>query len=436
MRGWSLSRVFGFAILLVALGPCAAQAQPAEPAPLSIDDFFDDGAVRDINLVINSRDWAALKSNFESNTYYPCRLEWNGLTVTNVGIRSRGSGSRNPVKPGLRVDVDRYSLSQTFLSMKSFVLDNMMQDRSMVRERIAMRFFKRMGLPAPREANVRLLINNQYVGLYTAVESIDKGFLGRTFGADEDGRVENDGYLFEYRWGSEYRFEYLGDDLGAYAMFEPRTRETEPVSKVWGPIQKMIKAINESPDPLFVEDVSKYLDLGTFVKHIAVENFLAELDGILGYAGLNNFYLYRFEGQKRSQFIPWDKDNTFFMIEYPVLQGVGENVLARRTLAVPQFRTAYLETLLAAADSAAEPEVGPDGELPEIGDPVSPGWLEREILRISQQIRPFVQADVLKPWTNDEFEEAVQQLLAFARQRPAFVRGEAEHVRRSASQVR
>lgn len=429
MRGWFASRLLVVAILLVAPmpRPAAAQSTPAEG--LSHDNFFDDTAVRDINLVINSKDWAALKSGFESNTYYPCSLTWNGLTVKNVGIRSRGSGSRSPVKPGLRVDFDRYSVSQTFLGLKSFVLDNLLQDRSMIKERLSMHVFRRMGFPAPREAHVRLLINNQYVGLYAAVEAIDKGFLGRAFGADEDGGVENDGYLFEYDWLSEYRFEYLGDSFDAYAMFKPETRESDPASKVWGPIEKMIKAINESPDALFVEDVSAYLDLEKFSRHLAVENFLAEHDGILGYAGLNNFYFYRFEGRKRSQFLPWDKDNTFFMIEYPILQGVAENVLARRTLNEPQFRNTYLDALTATADLADEPAVGPDGERPEPGDAPTPGWLEREILREYEQIRSLAREDALKPWTDDEFEEAVQQLLDFARLRPAFVRREVKNVR-------
>ena len=425
MRGWFASRLVVFAILLVAVRPSPASAQ------LSHDDFFDDGAIRDINLVINSRDWTALKSNFESNTYYPCRLTWNGLTVSNVGIRSRGSGSRSPVKPGLRVDFDRYSVGQTFLGLKSFILDNLLQDRSMLKERISMKFFRRMGIPAPREAHVRLLINNEYVGLYAAVEAIDKGFLGRTFGVDEDGGVENDGYLFEYDWLSEYRFEYLGGDVDKYAMFKPKTRETEPASKIWGPIENMVQAINESPDPLFVEDVSKYLDLDLLTRHVAIENFLAELDGILGYAGLNNFYLYRFEGRKRSQFLPWDKDNTFFMIQYPIMQGVADNVLARRTLALAQFRNTYLDTLVASADSADEPEARADGERPEAGEAAAPGWLEREITSEYQQIRALARGDVLKPWTNDEFEEAVQQLLDFARERPAFVRSEVKNVRGS-----
>ena len=39
------------------------------------------------------------------------------------------------------------------------------------------------------------------------------------------------------------------------------------------------------------------IDLGGFMRYIAVENFLAEQDGLLGNWGVNNFYLYRFQKQ-------------------------------------------------------------------------------------------------------------------------------------------
>jgi hypothetical protein len=48
---------------------------------------------------------------------------------------------------------------------------------------------------------VRLFIKDQFIGLYAAVESIDKTFLGRTFGADNHGGTENDGYLGGGRQG-------------------------------------------------------------------------------------------------------------------------------------------------------------------------------------------------------------------------------------------
>jgi hypothetical protein len=74
-----------------------------------------------------------------------------------------------------------------------------------MRERAAMRFYQRMGLPAPREAHVALFVNNNYAGLYAVVEEIDKDLLARVFGRNGTG-VENDGYLFEYRWTTEWYF--------------------------------------------------------------------------------------------------------------------------------------------------------------------------------------------------------------------------------------
>ena len=50
-----------------------------------------------------------MRAEFQANTYYPADLTLNGQTVRNIGIRSRGRGSRSSNKPGLRVDFDRYT---------------------------------------------------------------------------------------------------------------------------------------------------------------------------------------------------------------------------------------------------------------------------------------------------------------------------------------
>ena len=98
------------------------------------------------------QDWSALKQNFKENIYYPTALQWQGVNVSNVGIRSRGLGSRSGTKPGLRVDIDRYNVDQTFLGLKSFVLDNLVQDPSMLRERLTMAFFRASACRRRREA--------------------------------------------------------------------------------------------------------------------------------------------------------------------------------------------------------------------------------------------------------------------------------------------
>ena len=112
----------------------------------------------------------------------PADFVWNGQKVANVGIRSRGRGSRNAHKPGLKVDFDRYATGQKFLGLKSLVLDNLAQDPSGIHETVSMAFYARLGIPTPREAHVRLYVRGEYIGLYALIESVDKDFLKRVFG--------------------------------------------------------------------------------------------------------------------------------------------------------------------------------------------------------------------------------------------------------------
>jgi spore coat protein CotH len=424
MTGLSAAKLGAVLVVMALLTARPARAQ-------SPDEFFDDSVVHDIRLSLNSKDWAALKQNFRENIYYPATLKWRDVTVSNVGIRSRGLGSRSGTKPGLRVDMDKYNIDQTFLSLKSFVLDNLTQDPSMLRERLSMAFFRRLGLPAPREAHARLFINDQFAGVYALVETIDKGFLGRSFGADSKGGTENDGYLFEYDYVKEYRFNYMGSNLDEYKIFQPKTHEKDADAKIYGPIEDMIQAVNETPDAIFNREVSDYLDLGKVATHLAIENFLAEDDGILGYAGMNNFYMYRFEDSKRSQFIAWDKDNTFHSVDFGITTRVGDNVLARRALAEPQYKNAYLNTLLDAAASAMEPDPEAAKDKSEQDKESLPGWLEREVRRQYEQIRSLARTDTFKPYSNDEFEASIEGLLTFARERANFVKDRVAEERRN-----
>jgi spore coat protein CotH len=191
------------------------------------DDFFNDASIQDVRLNLNAKDWELLKEYDDENTYYPADLTWNGITVRNVGIRSRGKGTRNGVKPGLRVDLNRYISNQLFLGLKAFVLDNAYSDSTLVRESVTMKMFARMNLAAPREAHARLFVNNEYAGAYVVVEEIDDTFIARVFGLSEGG-VENGGYLFEYEHIADYNFEYLGPDLRAPTPACSVRRRTKP----------------------------------------------------------------------------------------------------------------------------------------------------------------------------------------------------------------
>ena len=415
----------GFALIFSAwfvLAGASGAAAQTTPAPAPSDPFFDDTVIHEIRLAINMKDWSTLKTNFLLNDYYPCDFKWGSTTVRNVGIRSRGTGSRSGVKPGLRVDFDRYTTNQKFLGLKSFVLRNQTQDSSGIHERVAMLFFRRQGVSASREAHAKLYVNNVYEGLYTIVESIDKTWLQANLG--EDG-----GTLYKYDYNVSdlpYYFEYKGADPALYvpSPFKPETNESDPQP---ASLVDMIRTATDAPAALFKQQFAPFMDLTQFIKHVAVEIFLADSDGFNGNWGMNNFYLYRYQNQTLYKIIPWDKSEAFKDgPTYPIFHNIydapesNRNRLMMRVLNDPQLRTLFLDTLAECARSASEPIV----DTPESTPADTRGWLEREVEREYSQIRDATLADTTKTFSNADFEAAVEAMRIFARQRSAFVTSE------------
>jgi spore coat protein CotH len=392
-------RLSGLAVLALLLSvPSAAQTQ---------DDLFNPDVLQRVELWLNDADWEKLKAAFQENTYYPADVIWNGQTVRNVGIRSRGLGSRRAEKPGLRVDFDRYASGQQFLGLKSFVLDNLTQDFSGVKETVTMRFFTRLGIPAPRETHTRLFINGRYAGLYALVESVDKTMMGRVFGSIGDD-VQNDGYLFEYNYvlGSPWRFTYEGSALTPYkARFDIKTNESHAESLIWGPIEELVRIVNNSSSGDFERLVSPLVDLPAFVRYIAAQNFVAQDDGFNGYDGMNNFYMYRLEDSTTNRFIAWDEDIAFLSPTFAVTTRLNENILTRRTLEAAGYQAQYFSVLAEAADSAS-------------------GWLRQEMQRQFDLIDDAMLEDTQKPYTNAQYAAERERLLAFPDARITYVRCE------------
>jgi spore coat protein CotH len=421
MRPFRLSAIVSLVVLIVAAARILVHGATA-PSPA--DAFFDDSQVHSIYLTINSRDWLSLQEHVLENTYYPSDFKWNTEVVRNIGIRSRGTGSRYGAKPGLRVDFDRYTSKQEFLGLKSVILRNQTQDPSNMHERISMLLFQRLGVRAPREAFTRLYINNVYSGLYSIVESVDKAFLLRTLG-------EDDGYLYKYDYNvgdAPYYFEDRGTNPAAYvpSPFKPETHESDPRSDR---IVDFVRIVNDSdPQAAFRIRVDPYVQWDNFIKHIAIENCVADQDGYNGDYGMNNFYWYNWTNTNLFTWIPWDKSEAFKAGPFlPIFHNITDvpapirNRLTGRALNSDDLRTLYLDTLLACAKSAS----ALDPEAP--GD--TRGWMEREIQREYAQIRDLVYSDNQKPFTNEQFEQEVETLRTFARERPKFVEAEVAKAR-------
>jgi spore coat protein CotH len=398
--------------LVIALAAITHAQQPT-PDPLPSDPLFNSNAIQRVDLRVHSADWEKLKQSFQENTYYPADMVFNGETAHNTGIRSRGLGSRNARKPGLRVDFDRYTPDRTFKGLKSLVLDNLTQDRSGVHETVTMKLFAKLGVPAPREAHVRLYVNNAYIGLYAIVESIDKDFLARTFGKiGED--TQNDGYLYEFNYVNPWTFTYLGQNLDAYKpRFDPKTHENKSDAEKYGPLENLVRLANEVSVDQFAQSLGEHLDLPAFMRYVAAQNFIGENDGFLGYAGMNNFYFYRLENSSKHVFIAWDEDHAFWGPDFPIDMRHQENVLFSKAMSVAELRDEYNRTLLEAARLSDE-ATGADG-LP---------WLEYETRRQLDLIYDALREDPSKPYTIEEHESERNAVIIFARDRSRSVRSQ------------
>jgi hypothetical protein len=155
--------------------------------------------------------------------------------------------------------------------------------------------------------------------------------------------------------------------------------------------------------------VERYLDVPGFLTHVGIETFVSELDGLLGFWAMNNFFVYRPSGSTRHSFLPWDRDSSFQVIDSSVMLRADENVLFRRLLEYPDLRTFYLQVLETCAGVASQN-----------------GWLEHEVVTRADLIRAAAYADSRKSYTNEEFEGGIAFLQTFARTRPGVVLAEVE----------
>ena len=454
-------RVLASLVVALATASVAGQGQltpPPRVTSLADAQLFDDTVLQRIELQVNTRDWATLRANYQLNTYYPATFLWRGQAVRNVGIRSRGSGTRNGQKPGLLVDFDRYVGGQRFLGLKALVLDNHLQDPSAMREALTMAVHAKLGLPAPREALAEVYINGEFFGVYTLVENLDSVAMARIFGggsappllalpppagarpaptqpdptpqlpaakprvpapATSAPAPESDGYLYEYNWLDYFYGTYPGIELQLYtAMLEAETREDESLEALYRPIERLFREVNEAPDDRFVERVGPLLDLEEYVRLAAVQAYMADNDGIVGSYGMNNFYLYRPAEGGAHRIVPWDEDNAFRTADYPIDAEHARHVFMGRAMRVPELRDLFVRTLESVVQLAEARETAE-------GQP----WLEREVTRRHALVAVRMQQDRVTPHSQADVSEAVSFNLDFARRRGNSVRDQLRRLR-------
>lgn len=394
--------------LVLALASCSSDTTSPDPTPSGAPDLFDQGTLHAVDITMSAADWDTLRRTFQANTYYTAEVAIDGETVRNMAVRSRGSGTRNGRKPGLKLDFNRRDNSQRFRGYTSLVLENLYGDVSFLHERLAFAAFESVGLPAPQNTFARVRVNGTYWGTYAVVEPVDERFARVRLG-DEGGNL----YEFEAQSGSANDFAYRGPDPRSYvpAPFSPETNEDNHDASG---LIAFLRTVSEAPDATFTADVSAFIDPDRVLLQYALETGMAEADGLTSFFGINNFYLYQNRGTRRFAIVPWDRDFAFANPTWSVYSGIERNTLIRRLLADPAQRARYQVLLRRVADTC-----------------MNGAWLTPRIESAYSQIRQSVYDDPNKlgseagqQQASADFDAGVQALRRFASEREAALRAQ------------
>lgn len=249
----------------------------------------------------------------EGNSRYPwvyATVEAGGESLTNVAVRFKGVSSfvraPNAYKRPFKLDFDRGVAGRKFKGVEEFYLNNNVNDATQMREALAYELFRRAGIPAPRTAFARVYLTipgrleKQHLGLYTLVEAVEGDFLKRHFASKK-------GLLLKPEMMRG--LEYLGDSWENYIeRYDPKG-DSDPATQQR--FMQFTRFIMESSPEQFSSGLKEYLDPEQFLRFVALNSILANVDSFIGNG--HNYFLYVHPTNRLSTFVPWDVNEAFGM---------------------------------------------------------------------------------------------------------------------------
>ncbi|MBM4068557.1 MAG: hypothetical protein FJ271_06380 [Planctomycetes bacterium] len=278
-------------------------------------------------------------------------VTFDGKTYKNVGVRYKGNytflATAKSLKKSLKFDFNRHVKGQKLDGLTGLNFNCGVSDPSRAREALSYAFFRDAGVPAPRTsvAELTLTVPGKYdkelVGVYTVVETVNKGFLKTHF---KDGK----GMLLKPE-GLQGGPAYIGSNWNLYKeRYRPKDQPTDAQKKR---LIDFAKLISSADDEAFAREIVAFLDVEAFLRFVAANALLANLDSYLGYG--HNYFLYLIPETNKFAFIPWDLDLSLAtwpaagMPEQQVQLSIhhphaGKNKLIDRLFAIKQHKERYL----------------------------------------------------------------------------------------------
>lgn len=176
-----------FIVVLVFIKPSIAANKGIGS---NISTVLDKDAVTEINIDIDEEDWDWLIENAINEEYRSANITINGQTYYNVGIRPKGNTTLTQVASdpttdrfSFKIDFDQYIDNQTYNGIESIVLNNIMFDKTYMKEYLSYEMFDFLEVATPEYSYSNIKVNNEDWGLYLAIEVVDERLIEKELGS-------------------------------------------------------------------------------------------------------------------------------------------------------------------------------------------------------------------------------------------------------------
>ncbi|MBN1960635.1 MAG: CotH kinase family protein [Deltaproteobacteria bacterium] len=208
----------------------------------------------------------------------------------------------------------KFAKDRRLFGLKKLNLHTSNTDPTRLREMLAYSLYNDFGVDAPRTAPVRLYINNKFMGLMIAVESIDDRYF-------KDHLPENDdGNLYKEIWPST---QWVDHDFDPTEFFLEGVEENQQDPADISDFLAFTEAVVATNKQSFLQDMATWVDIDNILHYMAVDRAAKNWDGVTAWytsgpepeaisVTPHNFYWYHDLSENGIfHFVPWDLDNTF-----------------------------------------------------------------------------------------------------------------------------
>lgn len=316
-----------------------------------------------------------LVADDDNTPEHPVELfTYEDTVITDATVRLRGNAKWWPGQGKMQFEVtfDTHDQAGRFMGLRHLVFDAARENRTFLRDRLALHILRDVGVPAPCANNARVVLNGEYYGLFTSLEKVDVEFLARVFEAPHGNLYKRAGWARKTNTGDDDESDIAG-----------------------------LLAADD------IAELDAAMNLEEAVLEWATEAILPHSDG--AWAGGLNYYVYN-DPLSGFTVIPWDLDATFSKLpsDTDPYAYIKPDDVGRPFYALAMADPAWFAAYLAAIEHALA--VGYDVAV-----------LQARMDAWSAQIEAAAEDDPNKPFTDSQFHDATASMRKYVENRAEFL---------------